>query len=64
MRKRDEGSQFTLNLTEGVKSEPKRPAGNRVVPFVDASTLELRQTAIRRVASSGIFSLPTGLRKS
>ena len=64
MSKRDKGSQFTLNFMEGVQSEPQRTTSARIVPFVDATTLELRQTAIRRVASSGIFSLPSGLRRS
>lgn len=62
MKKRDDGSQLTLDLVEGSKMEKRQGVSGRVMPFIDAATLETRRTALRRVEQSGIFSLPPNLR--
>jgi len=62
MKKRDDGPQLTLDFSQQEKTEVSQKAACRVTPFVDAATLETRRSAVRRVASSGIFKLPSNLR--
>jgi hypothetical protein len=57
MTKRHGSEQLPLNLpTEKECSATKLADKHNVVSFVDAGTLSIRQEAIRRVQTSGIFS--------
>ncbi len=64
MSKRRDDSQLDLDLTGKIDSngEHRQQAPAQVVPFSDAATLQVRRDAVRRVATSGIFVLPPGLR--
>ena len=64
---KDQGApQLTLNFYDLRPLSPESLTEGQVtikiVPFVDAATLEARREAVRRVAQAGIFSLPSGLR--
>jgi hypothetical protein len=65
MSKRGDKSQLDLDLSGShVRPETRLQASQaRVVPFVDAATLQVRRDAVRRVASSGIFQHPSALRR-
>ncbi len=54
-------SRMTERETEANLCEPSRTA--RVVPFLDATTLSLRQMAVQSVQRAGIFGIGP-LRKS
>lgn len=66
-RNNDNRDQLVLNLSgdpcprrDGLFDGDQRPCtSSAVVSFVDASTLAVRRNALRRVAASGIFAVPT-----
>ena len=63
MKKQDDGSQMDLDLNPRLKRDEARATAN-ILPFVDAATLEIRRSALRRIAQSGIFPIPPNLRGS
>jgi hypothetical protein len=59
-RGKDHSGQLTLSFSQATKAATKKvegPGRAHVVRFVDAATLAVRQDAVRRVQSTGIFSL-------
>lgn len=65
MSKRNDGSQLGFELLMGSKvtAFQKSETGSQIMPFVDSATLQVRRDAVRRVAASGIFHVPSGLRQ-
>lgn len=59
MSKRKNESQFDLDLVAKAISPSFQQSDDmpRVLPFIDAATLQVRQDAIRRVAANGIFAV-------
>lgn len=62
MKKRDDGSQLSFDLSALPLLKQESDSCRRVVAFVDHATLEARRDAVRRVANSGVFSVPHNLR--
>lgn len=62
MSKRKSDSQLTLDFSAPKQGHVAVRSQANVVPFVDAATLAVRKSAIRRVAKSGIFTLPPNLK--
>jgi hypothetical protein len=60
-RGNDHSGQLTLSFSQSTKTASEKvqspERGHAVVRFVDAATLAVRQDAVRRVQSTGIFTL-------
>ncbi|MFA6124076.1 MAG: hypothetical protein WCS75_05625 [Sphingomonas sp.] len=65
MSKVGDKSQLDFDLSGSHLRSDALPQASQalVIPFIDATTLQVRRDALRRVASSGIFQIPSALRR-